>query len=336
MHASDDIPRECCHSRPAWVNALLCRRCPVRTLAPPLSSLRKYIFNMFSFLSTSSKLFTLAASLFFTSSIQNLLVKHTMMHLNLSLGYITLVLSFLFASSLGLRPAIDEVYRRHLLVAAERPAEEQAQKRQICVNDTLLQDFEADPYDTYPLCSSLLGYPELTTTGIVTTRTSEPLDLHSYLFLTFFSTIIVLTTVIQSTVVATTATIPSQTISVTETAGIIRKRQATTATPLLTASSLISAVKATSTSDLEPSILSAVYSVCSCLPNIAKSEVETVFVTSTSVCTSLQIRPINILNISDSHRVGHRFCGRDDVRYCNIRCDICHGHRSTVTRHGSL
>ena len=103
------------------------------------------------------------------------------MHLNLSLGYITLVLFFLFGSSLGLRPAIDEVYRRHV-VAAEREAEKQVQKRQICVNDTLLQDFEADPYDTYPFCSSFLGYPELTTTGTVATRTSEPLDLHSIFF----------------------------------------------------------------------------------------------------------------------------------------------------------
>ena len=103
------------------------------------------------------------------------------MHLNFSLGYITLLLSFLFSSSLGLRPAIDEIYRRHV-VAAERPAEEQAQKRQICVNDTILQDFEADSYDTYPLCSSLLGYPEVTTTDTVTTRTSEPLHLHSIFF----------------------------------------------------------------------------------------------------------------------------------------------------------
>ena len=103
------------------------------------------------------------------------------MHLNLSLGYITLILAFLFGSSLGLRPTIDEVYRRHVL-AAEREAGEQAQKRQICVNDTILQDYEADSYDTYPFCSSLLGYPELTTTGTVTTRTSEPLNLHSIFF----------------------------------------------------------------------------------------------------------------------------------------------------------
>ncbi len=103
------------------------------------------------------------------------------MHLNLSFGSIALVLSFLFSSSLGLRPAIDEVYRRNV-AAAEREAKGQAQKRQICVNDTLLQDFENDSYDTYPFCSALLNLQELTTTATVNTRTSEPLDLYSIIF----------------------------------------------------------------------------------------------------------------------------------------------------------
>ena len=103
------------------------------------------------------------------------------MHLTLSFGYIALVLSFLFSSSLGLRPAIDEVYRRNV-AAAQREAEEQAQKREICVKDTTLQDFEIDSYDTYPFCSSFLGYKELTTTATVTTRTSEPFDPHSIFF----------------------------------------------------------------------------------------------------------------------------------------------------------
>ena len=104
-----------------------------------------------------------------------------MMHLNVSFGSICLLLSFLFGSSLGLRPAIDEVYGRNV-VAAEREAKAQPQKRQVCVNDAILQDFENDSYDTYPFCSSLLGYPELTTTATVTARTSEPLDLRSIIF----------------------------------------------------------------------------------------------------------------------------------------------------------
>ena len=103
------------------------------------------------------------------------------MHLKFSFGAVALILSFLLGSSLGLRPAVDEVYRRNV-VAAEREAKGQAQKRQICVNDTILQNFEMDSYDTYPFCSSLLGYHELTTTATVNTRTSEPLNLHSVFF----------------------------------------------------------------------------------------------------------------------------------------------------------
>ena len=103
------------------------------------------------------------------------------MRLNFFLGSIALILSFLLGSCLGLRPAVDEFYRRHV-VAAEGEAKGQAQKRQVCVNDTLLQDFEADPYDTYPLCSTLLGIQELTTTATRSTRTSEALDLRNILF----------------------------------------------------------------------------------------------------------------------------------------------------------
>ena len=102
------------------------------------------------------------------------------MHLNLSLGSVTLVLSFLIGSCLGLPPAVDELYRRHV-VALEGEAKGQAQKRQVCVNDTILQDFEADSYDTYPLCSSFLNIQEQTTTITVSTRTFEPLDLRTIL-----------------------------------------------------------------------------------------------------------------------------------------------------------
>ena len=98
------------------------------------------------------------------------------MRLHFPLGSIALILSFLLGSCLGLRPAVDEFYRRHV-VAAEGEAKGQAQKRQICVNDTILQDFEADSYDSYPLCSAYLGIKELTTTATVLTRTSEALDL---------------------------------------------------------------------------------------------------------------------------------------------------------------
>ncbi len=114
-------------------------------------------------------------------SSKNLLVKRTMMHLSFSFGSVALVLSFLFGSSLCLRPPVDEFYRRNV-VAAEREAKGQSQKRQVCVNDTVLQDFEMDSYDTYPFCSALLGYQELTTTATVTTRTSEFLGLHSIIF----------------------------------------------------------------------------------------------------------------------------------------------------------
>ena len=110
-----------------------------------------------------------------------------MMRLNFSLGSIALVLSFLLGSCLGLRPAVDEFYRRHV-VAAEREAKVQAQKRQVCVNDTILQDFEADSYDTYPFCSSFLGIQGRTTTVTVSTRTSESLNLRN--ILSFFSDIL--------------------------------------------------------------------------------------------------------------------------------------------------
>ena len=98
------------------------------------------------------------------------------MRLNFSLGSIALILSFLLGSCLSLRPAVDEFYRRHV-VAVEREAKGQAQKRQVCVNDTVLQDFQADSYDAYPFCSSYLGIKEQTTTATVLTRTSEALDL---------------------------------------------------------------------------------------------------------------------------------------------------------------
>ena len=103
------------------------------------------------------------------------------MHLNLSIVSIALVLSFLFGYYLGLRPAIAEIYQRNV-VAAEREVMEQPQKREICVNDEVLQDFEADLYDTLPICSSFLGLSELVTTATITTRTSETLDLHTIIF----------------------------------------------------------------------------------------------------------------------------------------------------------
>ena len=103
------------------------------------------------------------------------------MHLKLSFGSIALVLSFFFGSSLGLRPAIAEVYQRNV-VAAEREAKEQPQKREVCVNDYYLQDLELDSYDTYPFCRDFLGLPELITTVTKTTRTSATLALHTIFF----------------------------------------------------------------------------------------------------------------------------------------------------------
>ena len=123
---------------------------------------------------------------------------------------------------------------------------------------------------------------------------------------------------------------PSQTISVTETAGMIRRRQATV-TPAVTASSLMSAMSAASTGDLNTTVLNAAYSVCSCLLRTATTGVETVFVTSTSVCTSNQICHVDILNGSDPHTDGLRLCRRDGSRYSNIGSDICYGHCLTVT-----
>ena len=103
-----------------------------------------------------------------------------MMHPNLSLRSIILVLSFLIGSCLGLPPAVDELYQRHV-VAAQGEAKWQAQKREVCVNDTLLQDLEADAYDVYPFCSTFLNIQASTTTTTVSTRTFEPLDLRTIL-----------------------------------------------------------------------------------------------------------------------------------------------------------
>ena len=157
-----------------------------------------------------------------------------------------------------------------------------------------------------------------------------------YNFLTFFSTTVILNTVIQGTVVATTATIPSQTISITETAGMIRKRQAT-ATPLSTASSLMSAASAAaSAGDRDQSILNGFASACSCLPGIFTTGVDTVIVTSTSVCTSDHICDIDILNVSDAHTNGRQLCRRDGNRYCNSGCDVGYGHCLTITCYRNL
>lgn len=104
-----------------------------------------------------------------------------MMHLKLSFGSIALVLAFFFGSSLGLRPATAEIYQRNV-VAAEEEAKEQPQKREVCVNDNLLQYIEGDSYDNYPFCRRFLGLPELITTATVTTRTSETLALRTIFF----------------------------------------------------------------------------------------------------------------------------------------------------------
>lgn len=67
----------------------------------------------------------------------------------------------------------------------------------------------------------------------------------------------------------------------------------------------MSAASAASTGDLDSSVLSRVSSACSCELKTATTGVETVFVTSTSVCISNQIwSPIDLLNSSDSHRDG--------------------------------
>ena len=88
---------------------------------------------------------------------------------------------------------------------------------------------------------------------------------------------------------------------------MIRKRQAT-ATALATVSSLMSAASAASTGSLDPSILNVVSSACSCLPGIATPRVETVLITSTSVCTSNQICHSDRLTVSDDHIHGLRLC----------------------------
>ena len=150
-------------------------------------------------------------------------------------------------------------------------------------------------------------------------------------FLTVFSTTtVILTTIVKGTV-ATTATIPSQTISITETEGMMRRRQAT-ATPLSTASSLMSAASAAaSTGGQNQTILNLVASACGCLIEGATTGVDTVTVTSTSVCTLDDICAIDLLNASDAHPIGLRLYRRDDSQYCNIGCDVGYGQSFTIS-----
>ena len=112
---------------------------------------------------------------------------------------------------------------------------------------------------------------------------------------------------------------------------MIRRRQAT-ATPLSRASSLMSAASAAaSTGDRGQSALNEISSACSCLLRGATTGVDTVTVTSTSVCTLDHMCDIDLLNASDAHPIGLRLYRRDDSQYCNIGCDIGYGHGLTIS-----
>ena len=94
----------------------------------------------------------------------------------LSFWAIALLMSSLYSPAVGLRPAVNEVYRRNLF-AAEREAERKLQKKDlICYDDQVLIDFQDDPDDSVPFCSSYLGIQDLTSTSMVTAKTSEYLD----------------------------------------------------------------------------------------------------------------------------------------------------------------
>jgi hypothetical protein len=86
------------------------------------------------------------------------------------------VVLLLCSPAVGLRPAINEIYRRDLF-AAEREAETKLQKKDlICYEDAALQAFQNSPDDTVPFCSSYLGITDLSSTSMVTAKTSEFLD----------------------------------------------------------------------------------------------------------------------------------------------------------------
>lgn len=87
-----------------------------------------------------------------------------------------LSVSLLCSPAVGLRPAINEIYRRDLF-AAQREAETKLQKKDlICYGDAVLQAFQNGLDDTVPFCSSYLGITDLSSTSMVTAKTSEFLD----------------------------------------------------------------------------------------------------------------------------------------------------------------
>lgn len=94
----------------------------------------------------------------------------------LSFWAMVLLVSSLYSPTIGLRPAVNEVYRRNLFTA-ERGAERKLQKKDlICYEDQVLIDFQDDLDNSVPFCSSYLGIQDLTSTSMVTAKTSEYLD----------------------------------------------------------------------------------------------------------------------------------------------------------------
>ena len=94
----------------------------------------------------------------------------------LSSWAIALILSALSGPAVGLRPAVNEIYKKNLY-AAQKEAESKLQKKDlICYEDQVLIDFQDDPDDSVPFCSSYLGVSDLLSTSIVTAKTSESLS----------------------------------------------------------------------------------------------------------------------------------------------------------------
>lgn len=78
-----------------------------------------------------------------------------------SLGSIALVVYILSGRALSYRAPVDEVVRKEF------------QKRLLCVQDDVLDSFQAYSEDAIPFCSSYLSIPLSTSTVSLTSRTSE-------------------------------------------------------------------------------------------------------------------------------------------------------------------
>ncbi|KAL2044810.1 hypothetical protein N7G274_002585 [Stereocaulon virgatum] len=192
---------------------------------------------------------------------------------------IGLVVSLLCSPAVGLRPAINEIYRRDLF-AAEREAETKLQKKDlICYEDTALQAFQNSPDAAVPFCSSYLGITDLSSTSMVTAKTT---------------TFTFITSVIGTEGIP--ATVPSSTVSIIKTGSpMLRNRQAPQpVTPIATAASAI--IASCTESPLNATVISIASSACSCL--LLTTGVDEVLVTVTTTTTETVMDYAKITSIN--------------------------------------